>query len=70
MRASRIIATIRERSKDDAKREAERLLDGGLRVIEVSLSTPNEPGTVQWMNETCSRMAFISVSAQSWVQKM
>lgn len=53
--ASRIIAIIRERLEEDARREAERLLEGGLRVIEVSLSTPNALGVVQWMNETLHR---------------
>lgn len=49
---TKIIAIIRERSEEDARREAERLLDAGIRVIEVSLSTPNALDAVRWMNDT------------------
>ncbi|MEO7348469.1 MAG: bifunctional 4-hydroxy-2-oxoglutarate aldolase/2-dehydro-3-deoxy-phosphogluconate aldolase [Terrimesophilobacter sp.] len=50
--SSRIVAIVREKTEDDAKREAKRLVEAGLRVIEVSLSTPNALGVVRWLNET------------------
>lgn len=61
--SSRIVAIIREKTEDDAKREAERLVEAGLRIIEVSLSTPNALGVVRWMNETFQKEGTFSVSA-------
>ncbi|GAA3734679.1 bifunctional 4-hydroxy-2-oxoglutarate aldolase/2-dehydro-3-deoxy-phosphogluconate aldolase [Leifsonia bigeumensis] len=47
--SSRVVAIVREGSADAAKREVERLVEAGIRVVEVSLSTPGALEVARWM---------------------
>lgn len=46
---SRVVAIVREGTADEAKREVDRLIDAGVRAIEVSLSTPRALDVARWM---------------------
>lgn len=45
----RVVSIVREKTAADARVEARRLIDGGARVIEVSLGTPDAMEVVRWM---------------------
>lgn len=45
----RVVSIVREQAAADAKAEVERLVDGGARVVEVSLGTPGAMDVVRWM---------------------
>lgn len=47
--SSRVVAIVRENSADDAKREVEKLVEAGIRAVEVSLSTPGALEVARWM---------------------
>ena len=49
--SSRVVAIVREPSEDSAKREVDRLLSAGIKVIEVSLSTPGALNVARWMTD-------------------
>lgn len=46
---SRVVAIVREGTADEAKREVDRLIEAGVRAIEVSLSTPRALEVARWM---------------------
>lgn len=48
---SRLIGIVREPTAAAARAEAQRLLDAGIRAVEVSMSTPDALSVVEWLRE-------------------